>query len=1006
MSISTAKQFVAVLAKSRLLKPKHLDAVRSAAEKDPDPKALAGRLVKKELLSRWQAKQLLGGHASFYLGAYRLIEPLSRHHGSHVYLAEHKTLGRRVVLKRLPREVMDDDDRRERLLGAVRAAVGLDHEHLARVYSIEQAGDRYYVISQYAEGRDLAATVAETGPLAFADAVAAVSQAAGGLAEAHRRKAVHGGVRPSNLIIGPEGQARLVAFATARRYDADLPDEDPRDPASLLDAVQFQAPELLRPEADPTPASDIYSLGCTLYFLLTGKPPFAEGTPAEMAAGHARHQPPGILRARPDTPDALIKACRKMLAKRPEDRPASADEVVEMLAGICPPKRSATRIVATVSAGGPKGAARAEAKQKPAADRPKPATEPSKRAPAEAEDADADAKSDPSPAKKADGTAKDKVPAAGPAAKDDKSVPDAKSGDRRPAAKAAPAAAKPAPKRKPGRAANDEDEAAGPSKAAQRKAASLMSGAAFAVDTGDDSPAARTKSRAGKGKQSSKPDKPAAAAENPQGFFRKHGKLLLIGGGSLAVLLLAAISLPFVLGGSSGNRTNDEVAQADVPPPQEEEPKKPSGSGTGDLLDDLNLEGDLDLNIDDLGIDDMPARRPRDPEPPKQPDAPAQPPTEEQPPAGDAEPTEPGELTEPGDENSAPEPAKPEPPKEKPPEKPDPPKKEKPPTFRDFPEMVMLPPPGGGDGQPVPTEPINLGKLYVRERAPWIVSLRGGDVVAANAEIALTRDAAEGGGRAYLFQLTPAGGQAATIARLRYLPENDQVTFQWLEPAGELPAAGLLRLCLLELNIDGESKTLAFSSPKPAPPLEFDLDKKVDRVTIEADHLPPEKLLRLEIVKVEGEVERYQTQPDGPVEAKRQVALAFQRTDRDRNAQPIALMQVSFNATSKSLTVLRRIDQPPRRMVPPGPQVAQLRQKGEAEFKKLLDQMKKAEGHGARDKFRPALDQIEQGFGHLDLIEKIDKQAKIHYRILLQASGHQIPLFDSQIAGPAGEPEQ
>ncbi len=1010
MSISTAKEFIAALAKSRLLKPKHLDAVRSAAEKDPDPKALAGRLVKKELLSRWQAKQLLAGHTSFFLGAYRLLEPLSRHSGSHVYLAEHKTLGRRVVLKRLPRDVTGDEDRKKRLLGAVRALVGLDHENLARVYSIEQAGDRYYVISQYVEGRDLADTVAENGPLSFADTVAAVSQAAAGLAEAHRRKAVHGGVRPSNLVLTPEGHLKLVGAGTARRYHEAASESDEPDTPAALDAVRYQAPELLKPDADPTPASDIYSLGCTLYFLLTGKPPFAEGTAAEMAQGHARHQPPGILRARSDTPDLLVKACRKMLSKRPEDRPGTAEEVVEMLAELSLPKRSAARIVATVSAGVPQGGAPAKgesADRNASPEKPKPGAEQAGRPKAEANDTESD--SDPASEQKP-AAGNDKARPAGAPAKNGKTVPDAKSPERRQPAKTAPAAAKPAPKRKPARNAKEQDEATSPAKASGRKAKPSKSEAAFAVDAGDEtSPTARAKSRAGKGKSGAET---AAAGEGSQGFFRKHGKLLAIGGGSLAVLLLAAaISLPFVLGGSSAARPEPETAQAE--PEQESQTQKPPRSASDDVIDDLNLEGDLDLDIDDLVGDEPPRQPPSEPEPEEQPDAGDAP--EEQPPAEDEDedepsdpdgPSEPDEPSEPDDEGGENEPAEPEEPKETPPEKPDPPKKEKPPTFRDFPEQVVLPSPGGEDGQPAPTEPINLGKLYVRERAPWVVALRGGDTVVPNAEIVLNRDAAEGGGRAYVFELSPSSGDAAAIARLRYVPEADQLTFQWLEPAAEMSGAGLLRWCLLELNIDGETKTLALSEPKPAPPLGFDLDKKIDRATIESDELPAEKLLRLEITGVEGEVERHQTQPEEPVEARQQMALAFQRMDRDRNPQPIAIMQLSFTVSSKSLTVLRRIEQPPRRMVVPGPQLAMLRQKGEEEYKKVLAQMNKAQGHGAKDKFRPILNKIEEGLGHLDLVEKIDKQAKIHYRILLQAGSHQVPLFDSQLAGPAGAPEQ
>ncbi|MDY0170090.1 MAG: protein kinase [Thermoguttaceae bacterium] len=1036
MSISTAKQFVAVLQKSRLLKPKHLDAVRIAAENDPDPKALAGRLVKKELLSRWQAKQLLAGHASFFLGEYRLIQPLSAHSGSHVYLAEHKTLGRRVALKRLPRDVMSDADRKKRLLGAVRAAVGVEHENLARVYSIEQVGDRYYVISQYVEGRDLAATVAEDGPLGFAEAATAVSQAASGLAESHRRKAAHGGVRPSNLIIGPDGQVKLVAIATARRYEATEETGADGDTPAALDAVDYQAPELLKADVSPAPASDIYSLGCTLYFLLTGKPPFAEGTAAERAAEHARHQPPGILRSRPDTPDLLVKACRKMLAKRPEDRPDSADEVVEMLAELCPAK-PATRIVATVSARASKEETAKGKEEKEAArsdqddvkspaeeDSPSAASEPSPEV--ELEQMPSDAPDDESEGGKI---------CSAPPKKDRKSGPEAKSPDRRQPGKAAPAAAKPtakpAARRPPARGAAAEREGKVPGKPPGRESSSPKSGAAFAVETGGaDSPVAQAKSRAGKAvPDEDKAEEDEAAAAGPEGFLKTHRKWIFIGGGSAAALLLVVVAtLLLVLGGSAGDQTGVETAAANGDKPADTASGQPARAGQPDIVEELDLGAELDLDMD-LGIDDTPVRRPRDPEPDEKPETPAEDEqgAEEKEPSGekdDAKPDDTEKKPESGGEKpdepkeKPPEEAKPDEPKEKPSEeakpdepkeKPAPPKKEKPPTFRDFPDTVELPPLAAAEGQPAPTEPITIGKLYVRERAPWIVVLSGGEVVVPNAEITINREATEGGGRGYIVQLTPKGEAGTAIARFWFEPEPGQLKFQWLEPAMTTQGAGLLRLCHVNLDIDGESKTLAFSKPAPAPPLEFDLDKKIDRVTIDTEDLPDDKLLRLEITKIEGldpKNHPFQTKPDGPIEVKKPLALALQRMDRDRNPRPIALLQITFAAARKGLTITRRIDQPPRRMPLPGPP-EMLRQQGEAEFKKNTDQLKKAQGSAERDKFRPILDKIEEGFGYLDLIELVDKQAKIHYRILLQAGNHAVPLYDSQVEGPAGsEPAQ
>ena len=296
---------------------------------------------------------------------------------------------------------------------------------------------------------------------------------------------------------------------------------------------------------------------------------------------------------------------------------------------------------------------------------------------------------------------------------------------------------------------------------------------------------------------------------------------------------------------------------------------------------------------------------------------------------------------------------------------------------------------------------LTLGKLYVRERAPWIVTLRGGDAVVPNAELALRRDEAEGGGRAYVVERRPATGETAAVARFHYEPQSDELKFRWLEAAAELAGAGLLRLCLLELNIDGETKTLAFSKPRPAPPLEFDLGRRTENIQIECDQLPDPKLLRLEFTEVEGPIKHYHAQPDGPVEARKPLNVAFQRMDRHKNLQVTAGIQIRFSTSRKGITVTRNnglvnVQAP---LPQPGQQLQARRQQWEEQRKKAEAAMKQA-GHRTQSEaiFQTQMAPIEHTLAHLDLIEQVDKQAKIHYRILLDSGSHQVPLFDSRIA--------
>ena len=161
--------------------------------------------------------------------------------------------------------------------------------------------------------------------------------------------------------------------------------------------------------------------------------------------------------------------------------------------------------------------------------------------------------------------------------------------------------------------------------------------------------------------------------------------------------------------------------------------------------------------------------------------------------------------------------------------------------------------------------------------------------------------------------------------------------------------------------------------------------------------MPDPKLLRLEITEVEGAVKQYQAQPDGPVEAQKPLALAFQRMDRHQNLQVTAGIQIRFSASRKALTITRQIQRPRGRAVQPGPPLQMMRQKLEEQHKRM-EAERKAGGRRQREAVQRKMGPIEEGLAHLDLIEHVDKQARIHYRILLDSGSHQVPLFDSQIA--------
>jgi len=225
---------------------------------------------------------------------------------------------------------------------------------------------------EFVEGKDLQRTVEEQGPLDFETAVDYVRQAAEGLTHAHGRQMIHCDIKPSNLLVNPQGVVKILDMGMARLSGPGRNGSEGQG-ERLLGTVDYMAPEqaVEGPEFDQR--ADIYSLGCTLYFLLSGHPPFPEGTLAERIAKHQAQEPRSLAEVRPDTPKDLVKICRKMIAKSPGERYQSAAELARVLADWRPTKPRLLRAVPLESspeAPAPGAAAPAVA---PWANSPKPA---------------------------------------------------------------------------------------------------------------------------------------------------------------------------------------------------------------------------------------------------------------------------------------------------------------------------------------------------------------------------------------------------------------------------------------------------------------------------------------------------------------------------------------------------------------------------------------------------------------------------------------------------------
>ncbi|HUT89337.1 MAG TPA: serine/threonine-protein kinase [Thermoguttaceae bacterium] len=330
MAVTTPDELVKLLEKSKILDEERLAQARQAAQQADDARALAKALIRQGWLTRWQAGQLLAGRAAFHLGKYKLIDLLGSGGMGRVFLAEHTTMGRRVALKILPKRLGRDPALLKQFLTEARAIAALDHPNIVHPYSVDGEGDRYYLVMEYIEGRDLQRMVEADGPLPFDRAARYIQQAADGLAHAHSRDMIHCDVKPANLLVSRQDTVKILDMGMARligRGEDSANEKDDR----LLGTVDYLAPEQAVESPDLDHRADVYSLGCTFYFLLTGQPPFPEGTLHERILKHQTEAPRKIAELRSDTPDQLAEICEKMMAKDPDERFQSAGDVSEAL---------------------------------------------------------------------------------------------------------------------------------------------------------------------------------------------------------------------------------------------------------------------------------------------------------------------------------------------------------------------------------------------------------------------------------------------------------------------------------------------------------------------------------------------------------------------------------------------------------------------------------------------------------------------------------------------------
>jgi serine/threonine-protein kinase len=324
------QEFLNVIRRSGLIEADRLSIVVREMDAYGGPPAknaeqVAARLVSLELLTRWQADNLLAGRwKGFFLNdMYKLLAHLGRDVPRRVFLAQDMALGRLVAIKVSPETT--------RLYHEAQAIAFLSHPHLVPLYAFskDDTYDYCFLVMEYIEGQTFAEVVAEKGPPLVEEAVDWTIQVATGLEYMHAMGVIHRAVNPSHLMLTKCGLVKVLGLGVACRTANPRGDCTAADQHIALSTSEYLAPEQVLDTRCVDPRADIYSLGCTFYFCLTGHPPFGKGTRADQEAFHAKRS--SIRNERPDVPEPLDEVFRKMAAERALDRYQSMGEVIEAL---------------------------------------------------------------------------------------------------------------------------------------------------------------------------------------------------------------------------------------------------------------------------------------------------------------------------------------------------------------------------------------------------------------------------------------------------------------------------------------------------------------------------------------------------------------------------------------------------------------------------------------------------------------------------------------------------
>ncbi len=333
---TTLNDLLDALRKYRLLEPEQLqDLAARIKGKSVEPAALGQKLIQQGWLTAYQVKHLLQGLGeSLVLGQYILLEHLGAGGMGEVFKARHITMDRTVAIKLIRKERLEDNEAVKRFHREIRAAAQLAHPNVVRAFDADQVGGTHIFVMEFIEGMDLARLVKDKGPLPVAQACDHIRQAALGLQHAHEKGMVHRDIKPHNLLLARNRTVKILDLGLARFARPDSAEASSTTltrEGSVMGTLDYIAPEQAMDSHTVDIRADLYSLGCTIYFLLTGKVPFPGGDALAKLMKHKQAEPVPVEQLRPDVPPGVAAVVRKLMAKQPEDRYQTPAEVAAVL---------------------------------------------------------------------------------------------------------------------------------------------------------------------------------------------------------------------------------------------------------------------------------------------------------------------------------------------------------------------------------------------------------------------------------------------------------------------------------------------------------------------------------------------------------------------------------------------------------------------------------------------------------------------------------------------------